>query len=941
MKFVQTLFVLLSIVFSVHSCGNAIWFADTKQKQEKNNFLALLGMNAKDTTRPKVVSVKPENSSINVPIDPQIEIEFDKDMDPNTITSTNLFLVGVNSMVQYSGKVARITPSPLAPNKEYIVKVSQNVKDLSGNMLLEEYTSTFTTGTSISNTSNALSVASIFPADGATNVSLTTSIAVSFTKEINPGTLSNSSFQLYQGTSLISSNTSPVGKIGGVLYPLSTLSPNTTYTIKISTAVTDNSSPPVALPSEFTSTFTTGSSTSSNLLVTGTSPTSGATQVSTNAKMIVVLDRALDSSTVNTTNVLLQNTSSVPGTVNLLGSNAIVFSPTNPLPANTAHTLTVTTGVLDTGVPPNSLSANYNISFTTGNSILNPNPPTVVSTVPTNGATGVSITPSIVIQFSEPMNSVTINTTNISLKQGMVTIPSTVQLVGDSTAVLVPNSSLNYNTVYTIEVGTGVQDISIPPDNMTATYTSAFTTQNYPALSVTGIYPTNGGTNIPLNTPISVTFSNPMNVSTITTANVTLTLLPSTPVSGTITLVGNQSFQFLPSNMLSPSSTYSFTISSAVQDTYGNFITGGYTIIFSTADSEPDSGSVTTLAGPTTATSGYVNATGNAARFNFPRYLSMNLAENAVFVTDTNNHAVRMISYPSAVVSTFAGATTPISGFLAGTGTAARFNSPRGIYRWYSDGFSVTDTGNHAIRGISAGAVVTNSTPTTVNTAGFVVNTGAATARFNAPEGVHVFYDVTVGHFVLIVPDKLNHTIRKIRSDYWSYNNFVGSIAPTPTPGFVDGLGTAARFNTPAGVTVDSNNNIYITDSGNHVIRKITIMGQVTTIAGNPGVSGYQNGIGSSALFNNPTGIAVGPGNVLYVTDTGNCAIRKIVMNDLGTYGVVTTFAGALPPTPNCGYVNSTRLNSRFNQPVGLYVMGNGRILVTDTNNHAIRMIIP
>ncbi|MCX7997721.1 MAG: hypothetical protein N3A69_02055, partial [Leptospiraceae bacterium] len=165
--------------------------------------------------------------------------------------------------------------------------------------------------------------------------------------------------------------------------------------------------------------------------------------------------------------------------------------------------------------------------------------------------------------------------------------------------------------------------------------------------------------------------------------------------------------------------------------------------------------------------------------------------------------------------------------------------------------------------------------------------------------------------------------------------------APTPSPSFIDGLGTASRFNSPAGVAIDSTGVIYVTDTANHVIRRITQAGQVTTIAGNPTVSGYQNGSGTSALFNNPTGIAVGPGNVLYVTDTGNCAIRKIVVNDLGTVGTVTTFAGGLPPTPSCGYVNSTRLNSRFNQPVGLYVMGNGRVLVTDTNNHAIRMIIP
>ena len=890
-----------------------------------------------------MVKTFPSDQETSVSRNPNIIVEFNEEMDANSVNSNSIFVVGVNSLVQYSAKVARLTPTTLAANTEYTLIISPNVKDLAGNRLSGEVKITFTTGTGTNpdGSDTTPTVASIFPVNGATNVSLNTSIAVTFDKEINPGTLSNSSFQLWNGSLQVSTNSTPVGKYGGAMYPLNALLPNTTYTIKITTAVTDNSSPPKPLAQTFTSNFTTGNTTSSNLLVTGTSPAPGSSQIPINSSIVVSFDRAIDPSTVITSNVSLANPSAVSGSVSMLGSNALVFTPSSPLSTNTLHTFTVTTGVQDTGTPPNTLASNYSFNFTTGNTLIDPNPPSVVSTVPTSSATGVSITPTILIQFSEPMNPTTINTTNVILRQGVTPIPRSVQMIGDMVVAIIPNSPLNYSTTYTIEVTTGVTDLSSPPDSLASTFTSTFITQSPPSLSVAGITPSNGATGVPITTGISVVFSSNVNPATLIPANITLTELPSTNIPGTITPVGSNAMLFTPTGTLSVSKTYSFQITTGVQDTHGNPLSSNYSIVFSTSDSEPDSGSVITLAGPATATSGYVNGNNTDARFNSPRYLTMNTAENIVYVSDTSNHAIRSISYPSGFTSTFAGPTTPISGYVAGTGTAARFNSPRGILRWFADSFYLVDTLNHGIRAISTAAAVTNWTPT-VNTSGFVVNTGAAGARFNSPEGICTQYDLTVSATTIYVTDTLNHTVRRINTGATSYNNFVGSIAPTPSIGANDGVGTAARFNSPRGIACNYMETvIYVADSGNHTIRKITQTGQVITIAGTAGVSGYVNGVGSSARFNNPTSLVVGPPGVIFVADTGNCAIRKIVMDVSGNYGTVTTYAGALPPA-NCGYINGTRLTSRFNSPVGLYYRyTDGKLLVADTGNHAIRVINP
>jgi prepilin-type N-terminal cleavage/methylation domain-containing protein len=219
-------------------------------------------------------------------------------------------------------------------------------------------------------------------------------------------------------------------------------------------------------------------------------------------------------------------------------------------------------------------------------------------------------------------------------------------------------------------------------------------------------------------------------------------------------------------------------------------------------------------------------------------------------------------SVNGGVVTTLAGSGT--AGPADGTGTAAQFNAPRGIAVDSSGTLYIGDLNNHIIRQISPSAVVTTLAGS--GTAGFANGTGTAT-QFDFPQGVAVDSSGT-----LYVADSSNDCIRKISS-----GAVVTTVAGTCslTTGYADGTGTAAKFYYPRGIAVDSSGILYVADTGNNVIRKITSSGVVTTLAGS-GTAGPANGTGTAAQFNGPAGITVDSSGVLYVDDYQSNLIRKI-----------------------------------------------------------------
>jgi sugar lactone lactonase YvrE len=146
--------------------------------------------------------------------------------------------------------------------------------------------------------------------------------------------------------------------------------------------------------------------------------------------------------------------------------------------------------------------------------------------------------------------------------------------------------------------------------------------------------------------------------------------------------------------------------------------------------------------------------------------------------------------------------------------------------------------------------------------------------------------------------------------------------------GWTDGVGTNARFRNPVGVAVDGSNNVFVADTGNNMIRMITSSGVVSTIAGNF-TSSFADGFGTNAYFNGPRALAVDIYGTIYVGDSGNNRIRKIVG------GVVTTMAGSA----TAGNLDGNGASASFNFPIGVAVDTSGNVYVADSLNHVIRKI--
>ncbi len=274
-------------------------------------------------------------------------------------------------------------------------------------------------------------------------------------------------------------------------------------------------------------------------------------------------------------------------------------------------------------------------------------------------------------------------------------------------------------------------------------------------------------------------------------------------------------------------------------------------------------GTVTTLAG-LPGTSGYTNATGTAARFNNPGGIVIGTDGN-IYVADGNNHAIRRVT-PAGVVTTFAGATTAVTGTTDATGTAARFNGPAALAVDAAGNFYVAEFGNHAIRKISSGAVVT-TVAGLKGTAGSV-NGNGTNARFNTPEGVAV--DATGNVYVA---DFGNHAIRKIAPN-GDVTTVAGQLGISPANGNVDGAAAVSRLNGPNGVTALPDGSLLVADYWNHALRKITATGYVLTLAGGNG-AGHENGTGLGIKFNGPSQIAFGADGRLYVADQSNHVVRR------------------------------------------------------------------
>lgn len=332
-------------------------------------------------------------------------------------------------------------------------------------------------------------------------------------------------------------------------------------------------------------------------------------------------------------------------------------------------------------------------------------------------------------------------------------------------------------------------------------------------------------------------------------------------------------------------------------------------------------GMVSTVAG----VRGYAGADdGPAKRATFygPGGLAMDRAGN-LYIADNGNYTVRRLT-PAGSVVTVAG-TPGVSGYLDGDGPAARFGPCWTVFGCETPGLAVDSRGN-VFYGDSSNGVIRRIAPTgTVTT--FAGRWPPEDAR-DGPGSSASFYQP--GPLAIDAADNLyvgdRYALRKVTPSAM-VSTLAGQVYEA---GFADGTGTAARFFGLTGMAVDGDGNIFATDVGNNAVRRITPDGIVTTAAGQRG-GGVADGPAQSARFLAPAGIAIDSAGQLHVADGANNTIRRI-----SALGQVTTLAGLAEQSEP---VDGTGANARFGLPVGIVAADDGTIYVADQNGKAIRKV--
>ena len=333
----------------------------------------------------------------------------------------------------------------------------------------------------------------------------------------------------------------------------------------------------------------------------------------------------------------------------------------------------------------------------------------------------------------------------------------------------------------------------------------------------------------------------------------------------------------------------------------------------------PD-GTVTLFAG-TAGLPGSTNGLSGITRFYRPYAICADPANN-LYIADTNNQSIRKLT-PAGTSTTFAGPGGNF-GSTDGPGATARFNLASSIASDRAGNLYVSDSVNATVRKITPAGVVS----TFAGEAGLIgyLDGGGSGARLGYPYGLAVDSSDNI-----YVADTIFNVVRKITS-----TGTVSTVAGigSLTPGSADGPALAARFNSPRGVTIDRDGNLYVADTTNQTIRRVSAAGLVTTLAGSTGLRGSADGPGNIARFSDPVGIACEPdGSKIYIADPGNSAIRQIT-----SAGIVTTLAG-LPGTP--GTADGNGPAARFTSPTGITYGPQGNLFVVDSGVNLIRMVTP
>ena len=338
-------------------------------------------------------------------------------------------------------------------------------------------------------------------------------------------------------------------------------------------------------------------------------------------------------------------------------------------------------------------------------------------------------------------------------------------------------------------------------------------------------------------------------------------------------------------------------------------------------------GTISTLAG--SGAPGYSGDGGAATSALLRHPEGVAVAPNGdVYFADTDNDVVRKVAFATGIITTVAGNGLPGSTGDGGPATSARLKAPEDVFVAASGDLYIADTGNHEIRKVATATgvittVVGNGSPGSTGDLGL-----ATAARLNSPRGITV---ASNGDFY--IGDRSNNKIRKVTA----LTGIITTYAGTGTAGYSgDGaLATLARLNRPQGIHLASNGDLYIADALNSAIRKVAaVTGIITTYAGT-GTAGFSGdgGAATSAQLNAPEAMHLNSVGDLYIADTVNNRIRRV-----SSGGTITTVAGT--GTAGSAGDGGSATAAQLDTPRGIAIGSNGAYYIGDRNNNKIRKVV-
>lgn len=544
-----------------------------------------------DATLPLVSANTPAAGSTGVASNAAVTATFNEPMDPSTITVSTFSLRATATGAAIPGAVTYVAStrtaefraaSALASNASVTATVSTGAKDAAGNALAVAHTWTFTVRDEL-----APVVTSSLPVSGASGVSTSATVVLTFSEAMDASTMNS-------GNITLRATSSGVVVTGTVAYnsgtntatftPGSALAAGVGYTITVSTAVKDAAGN--ALAAAYSSSFTTATPVDSTRpTVTQVSPSNGATGVVVSDFVTVTFSEPMNPATINAGTVVLSASGGGPvaGVVTYnAASNSARLTPVVPLSAGASYSVTITTGVAD--LAGNTLASVFTSTFATA-AASDVSAPVVSAVGPTNGATGVALGTSVSITFNEALNAGTVSSASVTLSGPSGVVASNVGCNSGCTVVtLTPSAPLTGNTAYAVTVATTVADVA--GNTLAAAFTSSFTTlvSNLVAPTVLVTGPAAGETGVRVNKILTATFSTVMDPATINSSTFTVrNTATGAAIEGIVTYNGGTNTAGF--NFISPlvnNTNYTATISTGARDTQGTPLAANVVFSFTT-----------------------------------------------------------------------------------------------------------------------------------------------------------------------------------------------------------------------------------------------------------------------------------------------------------------------------------------------------------------------